>query len=385
MRIAYIGLKGLPGTFSGIETHVHELGKRLVLRGHEVTAYVRPQYTPREIREDAGIRLRHIPTIKSKHLDASVHSFLSAVHSISASYDIVHFHTIGPASFGSLTRLSNAKIVTTIHRMDYLSGKWGWFARSCLQLAERVCLNVSHRTIVVAPFLREHYNALGYDVEYIPNGVPLPSSAIGADELGKLGLRPNEYYLFLGRLVPEKRPEWAIKAFIESCPGHEKLVIAGGSSATDRYVEELKRVAAPAEDRIIFTGAVYGQLKEELLGNARAFLLPSALEGLPITLLEAMSYGRPCLVSDIPPHKDVIVDGRNGFLHDADSFASLSARLGQLPGMDSSHLAEVGAAARRTVAENYDWEDVVDSIEKCYEATLSGAGPSPAVASARDD
>src|SRR5690606_387919 len=190
---------------------------------------------------------------------------------------------------------------------------------------------------------------------------------------------------FLGRLVPEKRPDWAIRAFLESCSDTGKLVIAGGSSATERYVEELKELAAPAGDRVMFTGAVYGQLKEELLGNARAFLLPSALEGLPITLLEAMSYGRPCLVSDIPPHKDVIVDGRNGFLHDADSFASLSARLGQLPGMDSSHLAEVGAAARRTVAENYDWEDVVDSIEKCYEATLSGAGPSPAVASARDD
>src|SRR5690606_24785072 len=132
-------------------------------------------------------------------------------------------------------------------------------------------------------------------------------------------------------------------------------------------------LAAPAGDRVMFTGAVYGELKEELLGNARAFLLPSALEGLPITLLEAMSYGRPCLVSDIPPHKDVIVDNHNGFVHDADSFTSLCARFGELPKMDVEYLSNVGTAARKTVAENYDWEDVVDAIERCYESVLSKA------------
>src|SRR5262245_51376475 len=136
MRIAYIGLKGLPGTFSGIETHVHELGSRLAKRGHDVVAYVRPQYTPRNIHNDDGIRLLHLPTIASKHLDATVHSFLAAMHTLSTDYDIVHFHTIGPGCFAPLSRLSGAKVVTTIHRFDYLSGKWGWFARSCLRMAE---------------------------------------------------------------------------------------------------------------------------------------------------------------------------------------------------------------------------------------------------------
>jgi glycosyltransferase involved in cell wall biosynthesis len=378
MRIAFIGLKGLPGTFSGVETHVHELGTRLVQRGHEVTAYVRPHYTPRDVHEDQGIRLIHRPTIHSKHLDAAVHSFFSALHTIGKPYDIVHFHTIGPGAFAPLSRLSRAKIVTTIHRFDYLSGKWGRFARASLQMAERLCLRASHRTIVVAPFLKEHYASLGYDVEYIPNGVPLPELGIGSDEIRKLGLAPNEYCLFLGRLVPEKRPDWTIRAFLANTDEHMRLVVAGGSSATDSFVRELESLAAPARDRILLTGPVYGPLKEQLLGNARTFLLPSALEGLPITLLEAMSYGRPCLVSDIPPHRDVIVDGRNGFLHRDGDFEHLCARLEEVLAKDAASMAQIGAAARKTVAEGYAWNDVVDSVERLYESTLGQLSPSSA-------
>ena len=371
MRIAFIGLKGLPGTFSGVETHVHELGVRLVKRGHDVTAYVRPHYTPRHVHEDEGIKLVHRPTIPSKHLDASVHSFLSALHAIGKSYDIVHFHAIGPGAFAPVSRLSRARVVTTIHRFDYLSGKWGRFARTCLQTAERLCLKASHRTIVVAPFLKAHYESLGYEVDYVPNGVPLPEPGIDSQGIEKLGLKPNQYFLFLGRLVPEKRPDWSIRAFLASGDENTRLVIVGGSSATDRYVDELKSLAAPAGDRILLPGAIYGSVKDELLANARAFLLPSALEGLPITLLEAMSYSRPCLVSDIPPHKDVLVDGENGFLHRDGDFDHLCQRFREVLNMDAAELARVGAAARKTVVKGYDWEDVVDSIEGIYEKTLA--------------
>ena len=371
MRIAFVGVKGLPSTAGGIETHVHELGTRLAQRGHVVTAYVRSHYTPRHIHEDEGIRLVHLPTIPSKHLDASVHSFFSALHTIGKAYDIVHFHAIGPGAFAPLARLSRARVVTTIHRFDYLSAKWGTFARSCLQTAEWVCLRASHRTIVVAPWLQAHYQAHGYDVEYIPNGVPLPEPGIGSKEIRKLDLRPDEYFLFLGRLVPEKRPDWAIRAFMASCDDTTtRLVIAGGSSATDQYVDELKVLARPAGDRVLFTGPVYGELKEELLANTKAFLLPSALEGLPITLLEAMSHGRPCLVSSIPPHRDVIVDGKNGFLHDDASFDHLCDRLRELENTDDAVLSGVGNAARKTVAEGYNWDNIVDSVERFYAAAL---------------
>jgi glycosyltransferase involved in cell wall biosynthesis len=369
MRIAFIGIKGLPGTFSGVETHVHELGTRLVQRGHEVHAYVRPHYTPRHVHDDDGIKLIHRPTIPSKHLDASVHSFISALDTIFKKYDIVHFHAIGPGAFAPIARLSRSKVVTTIHRFDYLSGKWGWFARTCLQAAERTCLTASHRTIVVAPFLREHYKTLGFDTQYIPNGVPIPEPGIGSGEIEKLGLRPNEYYLFLGRLVPEKRPDWTIRAFLDKCKNSaRKLVITGGSSATDRYIEDLKTLAKPAGDRILFTGPIYGEAKEQLLANTRAFLLASALEGLPITLLEAMSHQRPCLVSSIPPHLDVINDRENGFLHDEDSFDSLCERMQELENTDAETLSAIGQQAQKTVAVGYDWNDIIDQTEECYKS-----------------
>lgn len=374
MRIAFIGVKGLPGTFSGIETHVHELGSRLANRGHDVVAYVRPHYTPRNVVEDEGIRLIHRPTIPTKHLDASVHSFLSSIHTITKNYDVVHFHAIGPAAFAPISQLSGAKIVTTIHRFDYQSGKWGWFARTCLQAAESVSLRSSDRTIVIAAWLREHYREKGFDVDFIPNGVPLPDPDLGSDQLAQFNLNPGDYYLFLGRLVPEKRPDWAIRAFAEACGNSDRrLVITGGSSATDKYIASLKKAAEPMGDRVLFTGPVYGNSKDQLLANARGFLLPSALEGLPITLLEAMSHTRPCLVSAIPPHLDVIADGQNGFLHSADDLDDLKTKLNELDMMDDAKLAVVGRAARQTVAEDFNWEDIVNATEALY-SRLTGAG-----------
>jgi glycosyltransferase involved in cell wall biosynthesis len=367
MRIAFIGLKGLPGTFSGIETHVHELGTRLAKRGHHVVAYVRPQYTPRHVQNDQGIELIHVPTIASKHLDATIHSCLAAAHTCTRIYDIVHFHTIGPGCFAPLSLLSGAKVITTIHRVDYLSDKWGWIARTCLKTAEQVSLRVPHATVVVAPFLQQHYQEKGHRVEHITNGVTLPPFGIGSDRIRELGLVPDGYFLFLGRLTPEKRPDWAVRAFQQiNNTAETRLVVAGGSSATDSYVRELKALAPPAANKIIFTGPAYDTLKDELLANARAFVLPSALEGLPITLLEAMSHALPCIASDIPPHLGIIRDGQNGFLHRAADLDHLRDCMEKLIHMDAKDRTAIGQQARATVAQGYDWEDVTDRIERLY-------------------
>jgi glycosyltransferase involved in cell wall biosynthesis len=179
--------------------------------------------------------------------------------------------------------------------------------------------------------------------------------------------------LFLGRLTPEKRPDWAIKAFQQIHDGVTRLVIAGGSSATDRYVDDLKQLAARSGDRILFTGAVFGELKEELMAHTRLFVLPSALEGLPITLLEAMSHGRPCLASDIPPHRGIIREGQNGFLHRADDIEHLRDRLSELIHTEAHSLVGVRQAARASVVEEYDWDNVVERTERLY-GKLLGAG-----------
>jgi glycosyltransferase involved in cell wall biosynthesis len=212
---------------------------------------------------------------------------------------------------------------------------------------------------------------MGFNVQYIPNGVPLPDLDIASNEIEGLGLSAGEYFLFLGRLVPEKRPDWLIRAFISACDDSaHKLVITGGSSSTDSYVDELRQLAKSEGSRILLTGPIYGDAKEQLLAHARGFLLPSALEGLPITLLEAMSYARPCLVSSIPPHRDVVSHGVNGFLHDEDSFDSLCEEFRHFSRLGEDARADVGRSARETVAGGYDWEDVVDSVESLYQSAL---------------
>jgi glycosyltransferase involved in cell wall biosynthesis len=240
-----------------------------------------------------------------------------------------------------------------------------------LKTAEQVSLRVPHASIVVAPFLQEHYERQGHRVEYITNGVTMPPSGIGSSGIRELGLAPDRYFLFLGRLTPEKRPDWAIRAFQQIESPAMRLVIAGGSSATDEYVRDLKAMAGLSGDKIIFTGPVYGPLKDELLANARAFVLPSALEGLPITLLEAMSHARPCIASDIPPHLGIIQDGQNGFLHWASDLDHLRERLAEITDAAPDHLKAIGSAARGTVAGEYNWEKVTDQTERLYHQILA--------------
>jgi glycosyltransferase involved in cell wall biosynthesis len=223
---------------------------------------------------------------------------------------------------------------------------------------------------VVAPFLQSQYRLQGHRVEYITNGVTLPPPDIGASRIRELGLVPNQYVLFLGRLTPEKRPDWAIRAFREIPDCATRLVIAGGSSATDQYVRDLMALAKPAGDKILFAGPVYGALKDQLLANARAFILPSALEGLPITLLEAMSHGRACLASDIPPHLGIIKDSKNGFLHRTGDLEHLRQRLANVIHAPATYLAGIGAAARSKVIEEHDWEEVTDQTELLYNRVL---------------
>jgi len=370
MRIAYIGQKGIPATFGGVEYHVEDISVRLAQRGNDVTVYVRTWYTPSDIMSYEGVNLCHKPTINTKHLDAFVHCLICSLHCAFNRPDIVHYHAIGPSFFAWIPRIAGVKTVSTIHRFDYDAAKWGGFAKWFLRFCEKVALKVPHKTIVVAKHQQRYYKSLGYQTTNIPNGVPLPKPTSPEIIKEKYGLQGSDYILFLGRLVPEKRVDWVINAFQQLRKEDISLVIAGGSSATDDYVKMLKK-KAKGNPKIIFTGYVSGQLKEELFSNAATFVIPSELEGLPIALLEAMSYGLPCLASDIPPHSEVIEESINGFLFKGDSFDDFVNTLIKLLGLDGEVKKHVGNNAREHVAKYYDWDDVVDEIEKLY-GTLRG-------------
>ena len=376
MKVLFIGQKGIPATFGGVEYHVDELSKSLASAGADVLVYVRTWYTKKGIQSAGGVRLCHIPTVRTKHLDASVHSLLCSVHGLLQRADIVHYHGIGPALFSAIPRLFGKKVVVTVHRLDWQTEKWGMVAKCFLRLGEMVSARVPNRTIVVSEDLRHHFlTGYGRDTDHIPHGISLPQVRSPAIIREKHGLQGKDYVLFMGRLVPEKRVDWLIRSFRELLVGDPplsgtKLVIAGGSSSTDEYVKRLAGLSAESPD-IIYTGYVTGEEKEELLSNALVFALPSYLEGFPIVLLEAKSYGVCCIVSDIPPHREAISGGVDGVLFDARDRSDLTGKLGSLlsaPG----RAASLGRRAREEMCQRPSWGEVAAKTLEVYRAVLRG-------------
>lgn len=373
LRIAMIGQRGVPATFGGVERHVEELGSRLAARGHEVTVYGRTNYVREQRTEYRGMRVRNLPTVNSKHLDAIVHSGLSTLDAMIRGVDVVHYHAIGPGLPSFLPRyVARAKVVQTVHGRDAERAKWGPAARTVLRTAEWMSAHVPDATIVVARNLAEHYaRTYRRPTWVIPNGVEpgvrRPAVAI-AD---RWDLSVGSYALFVGRLVPEKAPDLLIRAW-RHVDGDRKLVIAGGSSFTDDYVRSLERLAAQ-DDRVVLAGYVFGAPLEELYANAAAFVLPSALEGLPLTLLEAAAYGTPIVASDIPPHLEVLdQDGPGHRFFRAGSERSLLEAL-QRSFRDPDAEAEGAEKLRDRVLETYRWDAVVDETERLYRHVLGSS------------
>lgn len=374
MRILFIGQKGIPAIYGGIEYHVDELSRGLAARGHDVRVYVRNWYTDKRIKSVHGVRLIPMPTVRSKHLDASVHSVVCSFHALFSGADIIHYHAIGPALFSWIPRLFGKKVVCTVHRQDWQAEKWKPVARTFLKIGERASIRFPQRTIVVARALQGYFKEkYGKDTIYITHGgftaVHREASLIKA----KYGLRGKDYILFLGRLVPEKRVDLLIRVFRElkrTSPRIQniKLVIAGGSSATGAYVRSLEKMSEKEPD-IHFVGFVSGVEKEELFSNALVFVLPSRLEGFPIALLEAKSYGLCCLVSDISPHREAIQDGSNGLFFRADDFSDLASKL--LSALeDKESLANIGRRAREQSQKATSWAEACEQTEKVYKELL---------------
>ena len=367
MRIAFIGTRGVPATFGGIEHHVEEVGSRLAERGHDVTVYCRANYVPDGQERYRGMELVRLRTVSSKRLDAIVHSALSTVRSLGKGYDIVHFHALGPGVMTPVVRYgSGAKVVQTIHGLDDERAKWGSGARALLRGGGWMSAHVPDATVVVSRTLADHYiTKYGRPTTYIPNGVVRPATLPPPSEIAtRFGLHGRDYVLFVGRLVPEKAPDLLLRAF-RRIPGDTRLVIAGGSSFTDDFTDSLAALAAE-DKRVVLPGYVYGDTLAELYANAAAFVLPSMVEGLPLTLLEAASYGVPVVASSIGPHVEIV--GRDAAGHRlvpaGDEAALASAIESTLAG---GHEALSGAVQLRDrVLEEYSWVRVVDAVEALY-------------------
>lgn len=368
-----IGQKGYPPVHGGIERHVAELGRRLVSQGFAVDIYSRPHYSQLNGPTDVpGLAVRRRPSLATKHLDAISHTFLASLDVLRRPVDIVHYHALGPGLLAWLPRLPRRHIgiVTTVHGLDWARQKWGPVARAVLKVGERASARLPHRTIVVSRALRQHYrDRHRIAADYIPNGIT-PPVVRDAAVLRAHGL-PAQFVLFAARLVPEKGCHLLIEAHAK-LPGNLRrefpLLIAGDAGFTDQYAAALRRQAHP---EVQFLGYVHGTVLEALFSHAAVLVLPSSLEGLSITLLEGMGYGRCCLVSDIPPNLEAAA-GCAAVFPTGDAAACGRELAGLLA--DSRLRAELGAKAQLHAIENYSWEMVAQKTADLYRDILKDLG-----------
>ena len=312
IRLAVFGQKRLSRE-GGVEIVVKELCTRMAQNGCDVTCYNRAGHHVSGAEYDKtieydGIRQKVVPTIEKKGLAAVSSSFFAALCSAFGRYDVVHIHAEGPAFFCWIPKLFGKRVICTIHGLDWDREKWrGSVASKFIRGGEKNAVKYADEIIVLSKDVQKYFlETYGRETHFIPNGVNRPEVREAKLITDHFGLEKDSYILFLGRLVPEKGIRYLVEAF-KNVKTDKKLVIAGGSSDTDSFMEELKELAK-GDDRILFTGFVQGAMLDELYSNAYIYTLPSDLEGMPLSLLEAMSYGNCCLVSDIPECTEVVED-----------------------------------------------------------------------------
>lgn len=369
MRIAMIGHKRYGSREGGVEVVVTELARRMAALGHEVTCYDRSgadvmtgDAADGRERVVDGVRVVPVKTIDKKGLAALSSSYFATLAAIKDRPDVIHCHAEGPCVPLPLAKRAGIRTVATIHGLDWQRAKWGKLASTYIKMGERAAATKADELIVLSEGVKRYFmEAYGREAVFIPNGVDakeaLPASVIKE----KWNLEKYSYLLYLGRLVPEKRPELLIEAF-KALDTNKRLVIAGGSSDTSAYEKEL-RAAARGDSRIVFTGFVTGEPLAELYSNCYAYVLPSDVEGMPMSLLEAMAYGRCCVTSDIPECADVLAG--NGVTFEKGGADSLRAALRDLLA-DAGRADALGTAAKAHVEKTYNWDSVVERTLAVY-------------------
>lgn len=352
----------------GIEIVVKELCTRMVQDGCQVTCYNRSGHHVSGAEYDKkteydGIRQKFVPTIEKKGLAAVSSSFFASLYSAFGKYDVVHIHAEGPAFFAWIPKVSGKRVVVTIHGIDWKREKWkSGFGSKFIRQGEKNAVKYADEIIVLSKGVQNYFmETYGRKTHFIPNGVNRPEIREANLIVDNFGLKKDSYILFLGRLVPEKGIQYLVEAF-KNVKTNKKLVIAGGSSDTDVFMEELKELAKD-DARIIFTGFVQGVLLDELYSNAYIYTLPSDLEGMPLSLLEAMSYGNCCLVSDIPECTEVVENKALIFKKsDVDDLREKMQNACDHP----ETVMKMKKQAADFICEKYNWDDVVKETMKLY-------------------
>ena len=373
-KIAMLGHKRIPSREGGVEIVVEELSKRMARDGHEVHAFNRSgshvagkEFDAAKKKEHCGICLHSIPTVENGKLNAVIYSFLASLKALFGKYDIIHYHAEGPCAMLWIPRLFKKHIIATIHGLDWQRGKWGGFASWYLKTGEKIAVKYADEIIVLSErhqrYFLETYNR---KTVFIPNGVTRPTLPERTDQLQKWDLENRKYILFLARIVPEKGLHYLLEAY-KQIDNQMKLVIAGSGSHTDSYLESIKEAACD-DERIVMTGFVSGDELEQLYANAYLYVLTSDVEGMSLSLLEAMSYGNCCLVSDIPENMEVVGDACLSFR--CGDICDLAAKISWALA-NPDEISRYRSIAAEHVLSRYRWDEITDRTVALYRTAIS--------------
>ena len=371
MKIAMIGHKRIPSREGGVEIVVEKLSIGLVKKGYQVDVYNRKGKNVQDKNADSnlkkcknykGAKIITIPTINKKGIDAFIYSFFASFRAIFGHYDILHYHAEGSCAMLWIPHLFHKKIVVTIHGLDWQRSKWGGFATKYIKFGEKCAVKYADEIIVLSKGVQKYFkDTYGRKTVVIPNGVEKPEIREAKIIKSKYGLEKDSYILFLARIVPEKGLDYLIDAY-NQIKTNKKLVIAGGASHTNDYLEHIKE-KVKSNKNIIMTGFVQGEELDELYSNCYLYCLPSDVEGMPLSLLEAMSYGNCCLTSDITECSEVIQE--KGILFKKSNIDELIQRL-QFLCDDNKTVKKYKDEAQSYILNKYNWDYVLDETAKLY-------------------
>jgi glycosyltransferase involved in cell wall biosynthesis len=365
MKIFVTGTRGIPNIPGGVEKHCEELYQRIAQRGHEVRLANRRSYVSGNIREWRGVKLINCYAPRAKSFEALVHTFIALLKARWHNPNIVHIHAIGPSLLTPFARLMGIKVVVTNHGPEYDRQKWGKLAKYILRLGEKMGGLFANEVIVISSLIGNIiWRRCKRESNLIYNGVPIPPQSLENNYLSHIGVEPRNYLLAVARFVPEKGLHDLIAAF-KATKFDYKLVIAGDADHETDYSKRLRQLAAE-DDRIVLTGYITGEPLNQVYTHARLFVLPSYHEGLPISLLEAMSYGLPVLVSDIAANMEVNLPKYRYFK--CGDVSDLRVKINSL--IEKKLLGNERMEIRKQIEETYNWEKIANQTVAVYEKVI---------------
>jgi glycosyltransferase involved in cell wall biosynthesis len=360
MRLAILGTRGVPASYGGFETFAEHLSTRLVERGHDVTVYCRSHYVSPNLKQYKGVRLKVLPTIRHKYLDTIAHTFLSALHGMTESYDAALICNAANAAFAPLLRIAGTPVAINVDGLEHKRRKWNWLGRRYYLLSERLSTWLPNEIVTDARVIQEYYLA-----RYRTQSTMI---AYGADierrqdreTVNRWGVEPDGYVLYVSRLEPENNAHLVIEAF-RKVETTRKLLIVGDAPYAEEYKNELRSLAE-GDDRIVFTGFVFGEDYRALQQNAYCYIHATEVGGTHPALIEAMGYGNCVLALATPENMEVVGDAAIPY-GDKDELAEQLQRVLR----DEAHVKAYRQRAQERVQKHYDWEGIVDRYESLFE------------------